>query len=294
MFKLYLGLILSINIYAATQYTNNKVEVSQSKNDKVFTREYTYNASDDDSKNSAREKALSQLKALLSEEVGTHIQSSLNMQDTIKNGVKTEYIKSEINSLSASITKLKILNEKWNGKTYYVKADVKLNEDETMNLLLEAIKAKASEKDIKRLNKILNEQNSHLDKSYEKIQELQKKLVLQEIQNKASIQELEDTKVKLQELQTLKEKYEYQKQLQKNEISRIQSEINKIKKQMDKESEKACQAVVGMKRNEVSRIIGTPRDTSSFPALNQSTFYYGQKVGLVFSGYLLKNIYGCD
>ena len=63
-----------------------------------------------------------------------------------------------------------------------------------MQLLLEAIKAKASQKDVNRLNKILKEQNGNLDKSYSKIKQLQKKLVLQEIKNQASKDELSDTK----------------------------------------------------------------------------------------------------
>lgn len=305
MFKLYMGLFLAINIYAGTQYTNDKVEITNSKKDKVFTREYTYNASDDDSKNSAREKALSQLKALLSEEVGTHIQSSLDMKNTIKNGIKTEYVKSEINSLSAAIIKLKILSEKWDGKTYYVKADVKLNEEETMNLLLEAIKDKASEKDIKRLNKILNEQNKNLDKSYEKIQQLQKKLVLQEIQNKASISELKDTKIKLQLLQKEKIHYDNQVIKQKNEIVRIKKLIDTAKKRINKENKKACLLESGMTKQEVIDALGSPTGLEDYSCKgatngiyyplkgNCTNWYYGT-VKLIFGkNKILQTKSGC-
>jgi len=175
-------------------FHNSTINIpSSSSKDKVFIREYKYNASDTDSKVSSRKKAIAQLKSILSEEVGVHIESSLEMKNTVRNGVNDKYFKSEINQLSASITKLKILDEEWNGVTYYIKASVKVNEEQTMKLLLEAIKAKASKKDVIRLNKILKEQNGNLDKSYTKIKELQRKLVLQEIKNQASKNELTET-----------------------------------------------------------------------------------------------------
>jgi len=216
-------------------YNNSTINVPSSKNDKIFIREYKYNASDTDSKVSSRKKAIAQLKSILSEEVGVHIQSSFEIKQTSHN----KYVKKEINQLSASITKLKILEEKWNGVTYYIKASVKINEEQTMLLLLEAIKAKASQKDVNRLNKILKEQNGNLDKSYSKIKQLKKKLVLQEIQNQASKDECHETKKILQKLQREKQKYDNKIIRQKSEISRIERLIQQTKNSFKKQNKKA-------------------------------------------------------
>jgi hypothetical protein len=153
-------------------YHNDTFNISSSSDTKIFIKEYTYNASDDDSKNSSRKIAIAELKSLLSEEIGVHIQSSFEIKQTSTN----EIVKKEINQLSASITKLKILEEKWNGVTYYIKASVKVNEEQTMLLLLEAIKAKASKKDVDKLTNILKKKNY-------KINELNKQITLNEFLN---------------------------------------------------------------------------------------------------------------
>lgn len=244
------------------------------------------------------QKAIAQLKSLLSEEVGTHIESSLDIKETTKKGVSNQYVKSEINSLSASITKLKILDEKWNGTTYYIKASVKINEEQTMMLLIEAIKAKSSKKDIKRLNKILKEQNGHLDKSYSKIQELQKKLVLQEIKNQASKNELSDTKKLLEKLQREKNKYDNKIIEQKSEIGKIKRLVQKAKNRIKKENKKACMMEIGMIKSEVKKSLGIPStsDASSIAGNCIDTFgidssmcdewYYG-KIKLIFDSNIL-------
>ena len=282
-------------------YNNSTINVPSSKNDKIFIREYKYNASDTDSKVSSRKKAIAQLKSILSEEVGVHIQSSFDVKQTSHN----KYVKKEINQLSASITKLKILEEKWNGVTYYIKASVKINEEQTMLLLLEAIKAKASQKDINRLNKILKEQNGNLDKSYSKIQQLQKKLVLQEIKNQASKDELSDTKRILQKLQKEKQKYDNKVIEQKSKIKQIKNLVLKAKNRMKQEKKKACLMEVGMTKKEVLKAIEKPSGSDSpgwqgnlcnihgIDTTYCTELYYG-KIKLTFgSNNILNYIRGC-
>jgi hypothetical protein len=292
---------------ANTQYlvsNNSSITPNTSKNSKIFTREYTYNASEDDSQNSSRNKAITQIKVLLSEEVGTHIESSFDMKETAKNGVSNQYIKSEINSLSASITKLKILDENWNGATYYIKANVEIDEEQTMILLIEAIKSKASEKDVKRLNSILKEQNGNLDKSYSKIQSLQKKLVMQEIKNQASKKELSDTKILLQQLKEEKQIYDNKVIEQISEISRINILIKEAKKRINNENENACLVRNGMTKYEVNSIVGEPKglayincrhggSDSYDPYMHKCENWYYGTVQLVFKNGILRNKIGC-
>ncbi|RLA81797.1 MAG: hypothetical protein DRG78_08645 [Epsilonproteobacteria bacterium] len=174
IFVLLLGIftLLQAENKYTKNYSNDTIKVPSSNNSKIFIKEYTYNASDDDSKNSSRKIAIAELKSLLSEEIGVHIQSSFDIKQTSSSKI----VKKEIHQLSASITKLKIIEEKWNGITYYIKASVKVNEEQTMFLLLEAIKAKASKKDVDKLTNILKKKNY-------KITELNKQITLNEFLN---------------------------------------------------------------------------------------------------------------
>jgi len=171
------GMLLSLQAVSEyeKEYTMNTINIQSSTKYKTFIKEYRYNASDNDSKNSSRKIAIAELKSLISEEIGVHIQSSFNITKTLTNKV----IKKEILQLSTSITQLKILDENWNGKTYYIKASVQVNEEQAMRSLLDVIKGKASKKDIKRLTNELNYKNY-------KINELNKQITLSEFLNNES------------------------------------------------------------------------------------------------------------
>jgi len=155
------------------------LRIKPSPNDEFFIREYTYRASDDDSKNSSRKKAIQELKTILSEEIGTHIESSLEMNVNNSNIEDYNYLKSEIKTLSVAITKLKILDEKWNGETFYVKARVRVNPEQTLELLQQSVKAKSSKEDINKLNILIFNQKS-------KFKEINRQITLQEFIDKDS------------------------------------------------------------------------------------------------------------
>jgi hypothetical protein len=198
---------------------NKKIEIKPSIDDKIFAREYTYRASEDDSKNSSRKKAIQQLKILLSEEIGTHISSYLEIEKLNHNNISYQSVNNEIVSLSASITKLKILKEKWDGKSYYVKASVRVNEKRTLELILQEIRSKSSEKDVKRLNSILKEQELLLSQQNSTIEEINKKLVSQEIINEAKKNEITKMKADLfryqkEEIETNKEAITYKSKIE--------------------------------------------------------------------------------
>ena len=84
---------------------------------KVFVEEYTYQASEADSKISSREIALEQIKRLLLEKLGTYLES----ETEIKNFRLT---KDQIVILTAGIVRTEIIKERWDGKTYYIKAKI--------------------------------------------------------------------------------------------------------------------------------------------------------------------------
>lgn len=141
---------LSICTFA---YAKENIDSAIDQDLKKFVREYTYLASDDDSKNSSREKAIKQLKSILLEEVGVYIETSLTVSSTVKNNIKEEILKKDINTVSSGITKLSILEEKWDGKSYYVKAEVVVNSKETVNLLNNIISGKKNIQKLIDLNK---------------------------------------------------------------------------------------------------------------------------------------------
>lgn len=77
----------------------------------TFIKEYTYQASELDSKISCRTIALEQVKRLLLEEMGTYLESFTE--------VKNYHLsKDQIIIYTAGVVQLNIIEEKWDGKGY--------------------------------------------------------------------------------------------------------------------------------------------------------------------------------
>jgi tetratricopeptide (TPR) repeat protein len=93
---------------------------------KVFVEEYTYQVSEYDSKVSCRALALEQVKRLLLEKLGTYLES----ETEVKNFQLT---KDQIVILTAGIVSAEIINEKWDGKTYYLKAKIAADPKDVAN-----------------------------------------------------------------------------------------------------------------------------------------------------------------
>ena len=104
---------------------------------KVFVKEYTYQASEIDSKVTSRAIALEQVKRLLLEEFGTFLISETDVKNF-------QLTKDKVTVLTAGIVKTEILAEKWDGKTYYVKAKITADPQETAKVI-EELKEKQPE-----------------------------------------------------------------------------------------------------------------------------------------------------
>ena len=78
---------------------------------KTFVREYTYQAGDEDSKNSSRTISLREVKRLLLEELGTYLESTTEVQNF-------QLTKDQIITLTAGIVQTELVEEKWDGRTY--------------------------------------------------------------------------------------------------------------------------------------------------------------------------------
>jgi tetratricopeptide (TPR) repeat protein len=83
----------------------------------TYQRDYTYQASEADSKLSCRTIALEQVKRLLLEELGTYLKSNTEVKDF-------QVSKDQVIAMTAGIVGVAIINEKWDGQTYYISAKV--------------------------------------------------------------------------------------------------------------------------------------------------------------------------
>ena len=103
----------SMLIFAVIAFAENK----------SLIKEYTYQASELDSKTSCRAIALEQVKRELLEELGAYIESTTVVQDA-------QIEKDEIQTISAGVVQTKIIAENWDGKSFWIKAEVSADPNE--------------------------------------------------------------------------------------------------------------------------------------------------------------------
>ncbi|MBI5970454.1 MAG: tetratricopeptide repeat protein [Deltaproteobacteria bacterium] len=144
--------------YALTALAAVALSVNSFAAEKVFIREYTYQASEIDSKVTSRAQALEQAKRLVLEELGTYLMSKTEVKDFAITSDK-------ITVFTAGVVQIEIFDEKWNGEKYYLKARIKadpvevakaidrLRKDDVKTKELEESKRRADEalKDIVKL-----------------------------------------------------------------------------------------------------------------------------------------------
>ena len=83
---------------------------------RTFVREYYYQAGESDSKISSRTKALTEVKRLLLEEIGVYLESYINYsEEKTEDRISSQFLKKEIEQISAGITETSILEENWTG-----------------------------------------------------------------------------------------------------------------------------------------------------------------------------------
>ena len=112
----------------------------------IFVKEYNYNASDLDSKVSSRTIALEQVKRLLLEELGTYLIS----ETEVKNFRLT---KDQVTTYSAGVVSAEVIDEKWDSKTYYLKAKVSADAAEVAKSLQNIVNDKQKSKELEDVRK---------------------------------------------------------------------------------------------------------------------------------------------
>ncbi len=96
---------------------------------KEFVRDYTYIAGEADSKISARQMAMQEVKRELLNEIGTHIHSTIDMSESSQGEKNT---KQEIRAMTAGFVKVDVLEEKWDGYKFYIKAKMAADPEEIL------------------------------------------------------------------------------------------------------------------------------------------------------------------
>jgi len=100
---------------------------------RTYIREYKYQASESDSKLSARTVALEQVQQQLLSELGTLVKSRIDISQDSRGKNLSQH---DITALTAGIVKTEILHESWNGYFYEIKARLRADPDEVARKLM--------------------------------------------------------------------------------------------------------------------------------------------------------------
>jgi len=138
---------------------------------KTYIRDYNYEASEADSKLSSRAIAMDQVKKLLLQEIGTHIRQKINIR---KSGNGESMATEDVEAITAGLTRVEILSEKWNGVTYYLKAQIEADTQRVLNAL-EEFKKNNSEESNEQIEKFKANQRE-LERARAEIDRLKNKI----------------------------------------------------------------------------------------------------------------------
>ena len=97
----------------------------------TYVKEYTYRAGEEDSKSSARKAALSHIQTEVVEENGIFIDTDIEQESKGESAEK----KHTLSTFSSAITKTKILEEQWDGESFYIKAEITIDAQEAQQRL---------------------------------------------------------------------------------------------------------------------------------------------------------------
>jgi tetratricopeptide (TPR) repeat protein len=130
--------------------------------EKTFVKEYTYKASEADSKISCRAIAENQLRSMLLNDLGVYVESNQILKtNDVKNKFSQDFIEN-ISTMSAGITKLDVLDEKWNGETFWMKASITVDTTSLKESLKKLSEDRQKVKELEDLKQQLDTANKKL------------------------------------------------------------------------------------------------------------------------------------
>ncbi|MBI5892053.1 MAG: tetratricopeptide repeat protein [Deltaproteobacteria bacterium] len=129
---------------------------------KTFEKEYIYQASEIDSKVTSRAIAVEQVKRLVLEELGVYLMAETEVRDF-------QITKDRVVMLTAGIVQTEILNEKWDGERYFLKARIKADPKDV------AASLDVLRKDVQK-SKELEDVQKRADEAFKEIEKLKSEL----------------------------------------------------------------------------------------------------------------------
>lgn len=107
--------------------------------EKTYIREYTYKASDLDSRVTARSNALKLIKTGVLEEIISFVNTRSEIgQQQVGHEFRSSFIH-QANSQSAGFLKAKVLKETWNGHELWMRAEISADPDKVQDELLKSL-----------------------------------------------------------------------------------------------------------------------------------------------------------
>lgn len=101
--------------------------IAVAENLEEFVKDYTYRAGETDSKVTARNKAIQQLQGLVLQEAGVQVKASFEHQERLSDDQFTQQHQANYSTLAQGVTETEILEERWDGETFYIKARIRLD-----------------------------------------------------------------------------------------------------------------------------------------------------------------------
>jgi len=108
---------------------------------KSFIEEYTYNAGDRDSKDVCYDIAKNRLRSTLLDKLGVYVKNETVLKTTDAKGKVSQDFVDNVVVTSSGITEFKVLDQKWDGRTFWMKAVVTVDTVELRQMLLEKQKS---------------------------------------------------------------------------------------------------------------------------------------------------------
>lgn len=222
--------------------------------EKVFIKDYFYQASENDSKVSSRQKALIEVKTQILEEIGTYIESYVNYTvESDTKDVSKSFFGKEIKQITAGRLEVKVLEENWNGVEYYVKAQVFVDPDEILEQLHRTIENRRASVVIDSLNLLLSSQQSQISVQNSTIENLNAQLAAKHNEMESQRKEVEKLQRELDNMNSQYKAYQKQEQEINDEISRLGAQLKQMGENV------INKARIGMTIQEVRKICGQPR-----------------------------------
>lgn len=226
-----------------------------------IVKDFTYKLTPEDSRNTARRKALHQVRLRILQEVNQLTEEYLALDVQLADKTELALVRQEVRQLTAKTTLMQPVEEKFDGTSYYLKARAVLDPSSLAEGLSEAVKITANREEAKKLKELVQARSSAADTRSKEVISLQKKLAAQELLSQARAKELAVAQQKLAQLEA--------------EETSVTARLKQIHTDINSKSVYAINNIArGMTYSEMVSVAGEPKSTAK-GILYGSIYNYG-------------------